>query len=362
MAKKGNIRIVDIAKMAEVSAGTVDRILHNRGKVSEDKKKKVEDVLKQLKYEPNLMARLLASKHRYSVVIVMPEFKPKEYWNTVYDGIVSAMDEMNMFNLSIEYLYFDQNNEDSFSLVMKQLSSMTFDGLIVATLFGSKVIELSQKMDEQEIPYIYIDSNIDGQHNLAYFGSDSYRSGAVAAKLMLKEIGLTDTIIIARVKTKNSSVSTQMRSREKGFRDCLMECRHRGKIDLFELIPEEQGADIVQLRALLKESSETVGGIVFNSRIFEFAALLDLMSEKERIKLVGYDSIEKNTNGLKHNTISYLISQGSYMQGYNGLKTLCHYLLLGKKPNKTNYMPIDILIQENEEYYNNHSNIYNIKH
>lgn len=35
-----NIRIVDIAKMAGVSVGTVDRVIHNRGRVSEENRKR----------------------------------------------------------------------------------------------------------------------------------------------------------------------------------------------------------------------------------------------------------------------------------------------------------------------------------
>ena len=41
-------RIKDIAEMSGVSTGTVDRILHNRGKVSEEAQKKVEKVLKEI--------------------------------------------------------------------------------------------------------------------------------------------------------------------------------------------------------------------------------------------------------------------------------------------------------------------------
>ena len=41
-------RIKDIAEMSGVSTGTVDRILHNRGKVSEEAQKKVEKVLKEM--------------------------------------------------------------------------------------------------------------------------------------------------------------------------------------------------------------------------------------------------------------------------------------------------------------------------
>lgn len=56
-----NIRIVDIAKMAGVSVGTVDRVIHNRGRVSEENRKKVQAILEMVHYQPNLMARSLAT-------------------------------------------------------------------------------------------------------------------------------------------------------------------------------------------------------------------------------------------------------------------------------------------------------------
>ena len=49
------IRIKDIAQMAEVSVGTVDRVLHGRTGVSEASRKKVENILKQLDYQPTCM-------------------------------------------------------------------------------------------------------------------------------------------------------------------------------------------------------------------------------------------------------------------------------------------------------------------
>ena len=66
-----NIRIVDIAKMAGVSVGTVDRVIHNRGRVSEENKKKVQAILEMVHYQPNLMARSLASKKQYHFVAML---------------------------------------------------------------------------------------------------------------------------------------------------------------------------------------------------------------------------------------------------------------------------------------------------
>ena len=59
-----NIRIVDIAKMAGVSVGTVDRVIHNRGRVSEENRKKVQAILEMVHYQPNLMARSLAASKK----------------------------------------------------------------------------------------------------------------------------------------------------------------------------------------------------------------------------------------------------------------------------------------------------------
>lgn len=55
------IRIKDIARLADVSVGTVDRVLHGRTGVSEASRKRVEEILKQLDYQPNMYASALAS-------------------------------------------------------------------------------------------------------------------------------------------------------------------------------------------------------------------------------------------------------------------------------------------------------------
>ena len=48
--KKKKIRIKDIAQLANVSVGTVDRVLHNRGNVNEEKWEKVMKIINELSY------------------------------------------------------------------------------------------------------------------------------------------------------------------------------------------------------------------------------------------------------------------------------------------------------------------------
>ena len=65
------IRIKDVAELAGVSVGTVDRVLHNRPNVSEDARKKVEKALKDMDYRPNVYASALAYNKKYTFCCIM---------------------------------------------------------------------------------------------------------------------------------------------------------------------------------------------------------------------------------------------------------------------------------------------------
>lgn len=356
MKNNTTLRIVDIAKLAGVSTGTVDRVLHNRGKVSEDKRQKVEKILKELNYEPNMVARFLASKKEYTFAVISPLFSPGDYWELVCNGIDRATVELKKFNISTEYFRFDQHDRNSFFNALKSFRKKKYDGVVIATLFGPQVISFSTELDKEELPYIYIDSNISGQNNLAYFGSDSAGSGSIAAKLLLGEIGKNTNIFIAHIHFKDNDISVQMKTREMGFMDYLKKNGFTGKVFQIEIDPDNAQYSIDIIKEIVDESPDLVGGIVLNSRIYELNRVLDLLEVeyRNRIRLVGHDAIERNVAALKNDRISFILSQRPDLQGYNAIKALGNYLLFNQQPEKVNYMPIDILIKENIDFYNNY--------
>ncbi|MDD6685503.1 MAG: LacI family DNA-binding transcriptional regulator [Lachnospiraceae bacterium] len=60
MLKPQKVTLEDVAKDAGVGKGTVDRVIHNRGYVSEEARRKVEQSIKKLGYQLNPVASLLA--------------------------------------------------------------------------------------------------------------------------------------------------------------------------------------------------------------------------------------------------------------------------------------------------------------
>lgn len=347
-----NIRIVDIAQMAGVSVGTVDRVIHNRGRVSEENRKKVNAVLENVNYQPNMMARSLASRKQHHLVAIIPSFGEGEYWEAISEGIDKASSEMGTYNIHITKLFFDQYNNQTFDDIIRNLLDEQVDGVLMATLFTDSVVYLSQLLNEADIPYIYVDSNIPGEHQLAYFGTESYDAGLIAAKLLTDKIARTSDILIAGIIHNGKNDSNQGKNRKEGFCHYLKESGFAGKLHEVELTINDSDYNFTKLDDIFKRNPNIEGAVIFNSTCYILGNYLQA-KELRNIKLVGYDLIEKNTSLLSEGTITALIAQRPERQGYDAIKSLCSFLVFKQHPEKVNLMPIDILIKENLKYYLN---------
>jgi len=311
---QSNIRIVDIARMANVSAGTVDRVLHNRGQVSAEKREKVERVLQEMNYHPNMVARFLASKKSFTIRLIIPAFKAGDYWELVSKGIEQAIGELSDFKISVDYSFYNQDNEDSFIRAIAEMKASEFDALIVSTHFIEPVVSVSSYLDSLSIPYIYIDTEVAGQHNMSYFGANTYQSGAIAAKLLLLEIGIAGDIIITNVKSGNA-ISHQQSSRKKGFLDYLEQHHFQGTVRYFDLDRDRVEENVTSFRSLLTGKGQNTGAVVFNSRVHELVRLNEIC--RSEIKIIGYAPTSSATGAISfRKAIRFFLNCSSLIPSY----------------------------------------------
>jgi LacI family transcriptional regulator len=351
MEENKSIRIVDIAKMAGVSIGTVDRVIHNRGRVSKEKLEKVKAILEQVNYTPNIIARSLVSKKSYKIVALIPSFSENEYWMYVANGITKAAEEARTYGVMVEQQYFNQYDRSSFDKAISKVLAEDFDGIIIANFFSNSVIHLSKELNEKDVPFVYIDANIEGQSPLAYYGTNSYDSGAVAAQIMLERIGKKGNILISKIFYRKDELSNQVINREKGFLEFLKKADYKGEtVDVGLQINDQQYNFTILDQILLQNSKPISGAITFNSSCHILAHYLKERGIKN-IFLIGYDLIEKNRVLLREGIIKLLIGQRPESQGYNAIKALTNKIILDIVPEKINFMPIDLLIRENVDYY-----------
>src|SRR3569833_1318815 len=91
------VRIKDIAIKAKVSTGTVDRVLHKRGRVSEKVKTRILKIIEEMNYQPNLMARALGSNRVYQLASLIPDHNYDSYWLAPKSGIEKAEAELKQY-------------------------------------------------------------------------------------------------------------------------------------------------------------------------------------------------------------------------------------------------------------------------
>ncbi|GAT62646.1 LacI family DNA-binding transcriptional regulator [Paludibacter jiangxiensis] len=350
MSVDKKITIKDIAKKAGVSAGTVDRVLHNRGEVSEKSKEKIKATLKELNYEPNLIASSLSARKTYRIISLIPSFEEGDYWEAVDKGIDRAIAEFDKFNVEIEKRYFNQFEAQSFYGAIDALEHEDFQGLLLSPILRDKSLALCATMKKRGIPVVFVDSQIEGADYLAYFGQPSFQSGFIGAKFVTASLPQGKNIVLFRTLRKGFIGANQTLQRQEGFLSYLSEYRPDCSVVNVELQAGNFEMNELLMRRAFDERNNVGAAVIFNSTAYNIAAFLE-REKIENVTLLGYDALSKNVAYLKQGKIAIIIAQRPEMQTYNGIKALFNSIVLKKEVKKVNYMPVDLLVKENADYY-----------
>lgn len=339
-------RIKDIARMAGVSEGTVDRVLHNRGEVSDKSKSAVMQVLEEINYSPNLLARSLASKKNYTFICLIPSFQPGDYWEFVENAFRQAGKDFLHYNIHLDIRYFNQFDVKSFSELTEEVIKLEPDAIIIAPIFREETLEFTRRLLKSDIAFSLIDSIIEEASYTTYYGQNSFQSGYVAAKLLLNDLPQKSRVLILRTK-RQGSISNQTKYRFEGFMNYVNEHPDNSKeLVHIEISDKDDKANFRIIEEVFKQYNDINAAITFNSKVYRLANYLKQLGQTS-IRLIGYDLLDKNVEYLKKDVISYLIAQSPGKQAYYTVRDLCNKLILKKEVQQTNFVPIDILLKEN---------------
>lgn len=344
-----NIRIKDIAKLAGVSAGTVDRVLHNRGRVSEDALKKITAVMEQIDYKPNLIARTLGSNKRFTVAVLFPDPALDPYWEQANSGIELAQAEWTQYGVTVDLFLFDLLDKESFQKTARQVLEASPDGIVAAPIFYQESLPVFQWFKEKEIPYVLFNTNIPEVSPMSFIGQNLYESGRVGAELMNIGQQAPGTFAVLHI-DEDIHDSVHLLEKERGFRDFFKE-RSKNTFNIVDFIlnPKE-GKFKSRLRDLLAE--DTLKGVfVSTSKGTSVAAALLKEHGKRNVRLIGYDLLEENMRYLKEGYIDFLINQNPKRQVNLGISHLINHLMFKRNPPATDLFPLEVITTENLKSY-----------
>lgn len=185
-----NLTLEDIAKQAGVSRSTVSRVVNNDPNVSEQVRRRVNQVIFKTGYQPHAAARSLASRRSWMIGLVLPtsvsSFFTDPYFPRLTQGIAQACNQHN-YTLG---LFMLDTKEDEKRIFPRISRKGLLDGILLQT--GQKGDRLIDRLIDSDIPLIVAGRPFH-TNGVSYIDVDNVRAAHEAVihlvKLGYKRIG-----------------------------------------------------------------------------------------------------------------------------------------------------------------------------
>lgn len=353
MAKAKNVGIKDIARYAQVSIGTVDRVLHNRGGVAESTRARVKQMLKDYDYKPNIIAsRLkLASHQKIRLVALLPKLpRNANYWRLHIKGALRALSELEEHGVELEIYQFTYLNPRSYRKMLTKVLATDFDGLLTVPFYDREVQELIQLSRQSERPIAFLDTNMPYDFPGCSTYQDAVEAGQVAGRLMHTLRPNLQKVFVFQT-SRNGRINSNSLQRTDGFLDfyATKVCSSHLK---FEILKHELESErkLPETISELVNESEDFGIFVTNSRAH--LVVDHLQNNNLDVPLIGFDLDVRNINWMKEGKIHFLINQMPEFQSYKSVKQLHQYITNRALPTAERIrIPVEIVIPENLQFY-----------
>ncbi|HWG18335.1 MAG TPA: LacI family DNA-binding transcriptional regulator, partial [Acidobacteriaceae bacterium] len=204
------VRLKDIARDLGVSVVTVSKVLRGSADIGETTRKRVLKRMKELNYQPNMMARGLASGRTYTIGLVVPDLVHPFFaeFAKSLSGVLRGSDRALILASSEEDPEVEQKE-------IRTLLKRGVDVLMIASCQAN--LRNFYELGDDRTPYILFDRNF--PHLAAHFvGSDDVLVGEMATNHLIE----TGRKRIAHIGGRNSSPS---RDRLHGYRNALAAAR-----------------------------------------------------------------------------------------------------------------------------------------
>ena len=332
-----SLTINEIAQKAGVSIGTVDRVIHNRGRVSKESIEKIQAIIDEYGYQPNPIARQLKTKKDFVIGVLLPDLGTEQsYWKSVFEGMKKAAEEFKLFSIKIKLTEYKRHSSKAFVEKAKELSKEKINALITAPIVAPEIFEILPLFSN--VPYVFVDSPLDHDKQLTTVAQDPYQGGYCAGRIMDLLVPNAKKIITVQMYDK----APNLRERSRGFAEYF---NNPKVVKNITYTAKEYGTQKKFIEAILKAKPD--GIFVTNEGSSEIADYCKAKKITKSFALIGYDLMEKNVKSLKEGNIDCLISQSPQDQGYLAVKKLYQHCLINEKIEREIFIPINIFFKEN---------------
>ena len=336
------VTIQQIAQAAGVSRGTVDRVLHNRGRVKPELEEKIRNIATELGY--------FEKKHRAA-----PRIKPQSLcigviittietptMQIVAEGARAAQEKLCALGVTVHIRSLQRIEPKEQIACIDELLALGINALAISPSSDQGVCDYLASLAEGGLPIVTFNGDLPGCGRLCYVGMDNERGGRVAAGLMNlmlpdggKVLPITAHLTHYAHKQRYTSFNTEIEENCPNLQLLpLQSCFNRDDY-AYEIILHavEEHPD---LRGVYVAANGTRG-------VCDAIAHLGLTG---RLRVIGFDLNEENREDLRRGRIDAIIEQDPFAQGYRPLLLLYDHTVNGLPIPEYAYTDLAIQIRQ----------------
>lgn len=344
------VTMKQIADIAGVSRGTVDRALHNRDGVNSQVRERILTVAQSLGYTPNIAGRQLsARKLRLKLGIILPPRKTG-FWGDVYQGIDTISAELADYGVTILCRSYTKYTAAVQLALIDELLEEGIAGLAIAAVNDYAIQKRLNDLIAAEIPVVILNSEIENVTPLCYVGADYLFSGRTAAGILhlIAQERQTELLVLTG---SASMLSHTMRIT--GFLQELT--RLEMPCHLIEICKvydrNESSNDCLAYETaldMLHKHPETTAVFTVAGSVSAVARAIKDAGMVGKVTHLSFDLNSETLPVLQDGSLTAVIGQESFKQGYQPIKLLFDYLVNGiEPPSRRMILQNEIFIQQN---------------
>src|SRR6202789_3302511 len=179
--ERGGIR--QIAELANVSIGTVDRALHGRNGIRESTRRRILEIARQIGYTPNLAARALSSSKAGARIGVCLPREIHFFYDQLWGGVFNEGRRLAQLGVQFEYRPVRALGEDD-TKALRELLKAGVNGIIVTAGNPKGLSPLIDEAEEKGVRVVCVSTDAPESRRSSIVCVDPWLNGHIAGGLM----------------------------------------------------------------------------------------------------------------------------------------------------------------------------------
>lgn len=329
------VTMKQIAEIAGVHRSTVDKVIHGRPGVSDDVRQKVQKIIDELEYKPNMVGMALKSQSRvFRLAVILLEVDAMPY---LREGIARGTEEFRDFNIELQFDTCKFSEPQEQARLIREAVQRGCDGIILSPINAGIVRDAVNRAAEKGVPTITVNSDLTDSKRLCTVDQDNDREGRIAGELMGMFLRGQGKIAIVTAANEEENNNYGVKNRENSFVSLVEEQFPEVSIVRRVESMEDPVITFAQTMRLLEEEPELDGIFVTCGGVKEVGRAIKIHGARG-MTVVCYGDYPEIQELMRERIVTCTISSDLPEQGKLPVQLLMNYLLLHQQPEQEQYL------------------------